>query len=123
METAQQHISKRFDTPEKVLQAATFMVGKQLSCDPLVRKTIRQMFYERATITVKPTKKGKKEIDESHSCYSLKYLRKKPISTFTGEQFLQMNMAKNDGLIDMIITLDDNSGTHNKHSSMSTSST
>ncbi|KAH9493338.1 Transcription elongation factor SPT6 [Dermatophagoides farinae] len=121
LEAAQEHISKRFDTADKVLQAATFMVGKQLSCDPLVRKTVRQMFYERATITVRPTKKGKKEIDESHSCYALKYLRNKPISSFAGDQFLQLYAAKNDGLVDMIITLDDNTQKHS--SSMSTAST
>nr|XP_027201261.1 transcription elongation factor SPT6-like [Dermatophagoides pteronyssinus] len=128
LEAAQEYLNKCFDTPDKVLQAATFMVGKQLSCDPLVRKTVRQMFYERATVTVRPTKKGKKEIDESHQCYSMKYLKQKPISSFSNEQFLQLNMGKNDGLVDIIIELDDNSTTsssmqkHHSSTTMSSSS-
>ncbi|KAH7639804.1 transcription elongation factor spt6-like protein [Dermatophagoides farinae] len=108
LEMAQKYVSKCFNTAENVLHAATFMVGKQLSCDPLVRKTVRQMFYERATVTVKPTKKGQKEIDESHACYTMKYLRNKPISSFTGEQFIHLNAAKNNDLVNMIISLNNN---------------
>jgi len=107
IDAARDYISKRFGTPEKVLQAAVFMMGRQLACDPLVRKTVRQVFYERAKVTSRPTKKGMKEIDESHSCYPMKYLKNKPISSFSGEQFLQLNIAKNDGLLQMTISIDD----------------
>lgn len=107
LEAAKEYVSKRFDTPEKVLQAATFMIGRQISVDPSVRKTVRQVFYERAKVNARPTKKGKKEIDELHPCYSLKYLINKPISSFVEDQFLQLYIAKNEGLIEMNIFIDD----------------
>lgn len=36
------------------------MVAMQIARDPLVRQCVRETFYERAKITVKPTKRGKK---------------------------------------------------------------
>ena len=107
IDAANEHLSKRFNTPERALEAATFMVGRQLSCDPSVRKTVRQVFYERAKINAKPTKRGIKEIDESHYCYTLKYLENKPISSFVNEQFLLLQNAKNEGLMQFTITIDE----------------
>lgn len=107
IEAAEEHVSKRFDTPEKVLHAAVLMVGRQLSCDPAVRKTVRQVFYQRAKVSARPTKKGIREIDESHYCYSLKYLKKKPISSFINDQFLLLNLAKNEGLVEVTIFMDE----------------
>ena len=36
------------------------MVAMQIARDPLVRQCVRQTFYERAKVNIKPTKKGKK---------------------------------------------------------------
>lgn len=60
---------RRLSDSEEVLKAAKFMVATQISRDPLVRKTVRAVFYERALLNVSPTKKGFKEIDESHPVY------------------------------------------------------
>lgn len=49
--------------------AAKYMVAIQLSREPLVRSCMRETYFERAKITIKPTKKGIKEIDENHPCY------------------------------------------------------
>ncbi|KPM09770.1 transcription elongation factor SPT6-like protein [Sarcoptes scabiei] len=116
LDAAQQIVSKRFDSCEKVLQAATFMVGKQISCDPLVRKIVRQIYYERALVNVRPTKKGRKQIDEAHPCFSIKYLKAKPISSFLSEQFFQLVLAKNEGLIELEIAIDETSSSNNKSS-------
>jgi transcriptional accessory protein Tex/SPT6 len=59
----------KFNTAEEVLRAAKFMVAMQLSHDPLVRKCVRETFFESAKINIKPTMKGIKEIDENHPCY------------------------------------------------------
>ncbi len=45
------------------------MVATQISREPLVRKVLREAFFERAKLNVVPTKKGVKEIDEHHMCY------------------------------------------------------
>lgn len=110
-DTANEFISKRFDSVDKVLQAATFMLGRQISVDPLVRKTVRQIFYERAKVNARPTKRGKKEIDEMHPCYPFKYLINKPISSFVEDQFLQLYSAKKEGLMEMDIYIDDSTST------------
>jgi len=72
------------------LEGARYMVAMQLSREPLVRQCVRQAFMERAKLTVRPTKKGKKEIDESHPCHSCKWLRNKPVGELVGAQFLHM---------------------------------
>lgn len=95
---ASEYVCKRFDTPQKVLDAAAFMVGQQLSCDPLVRKTVRQVFYERAKINAAPaSKRFLDNFDEDDPLYPIAYLKKKPVTTFTAEQFLELHLAKKKG--------------------------
>lgn len=60
---------RKFSTVDEVLQAAKYMVALQIAREPLVRKCVREVFFERAKISIKPTKKGMKEIDEMHNCY------------------------------------------------------
>lgn len=67
--TAEQFVTKKFPTAGEVLYAAKYMAAIQLAREPLLRSTIREVFYERSKICVTPTKKGLKEIDENHPCY------------------------------------------------------
>lgn len=55
---------------EEVLKAGKYMVACQLSREPLIRKCLREAFFDRAKMNVVPTKRGIKEIDENHNCYS-----------------------------------------------------
>lgn len=103
---AKDFICPRFPKPSDILEAAKFMVAKQLSCDPNVRKVVRSVFYERAVVQCKPTKKGRKEIDETHPIFRYKYLINKPISNFSGCEFLKLVLAQQDGLVDFEITMD-----------------
>lgn len=43
-----------------MLLGARHMVAMQISHDPTVRQVVRQAYYERAKISVQPTKKGMK---------------------------------------------------------------
>lgn len=74
----------------KVLNAAKYMVAMQIAREPLVMKICREAFYERATVTVKPTKQGVKVIDETHDCYGMKYLKNKPLRDFEDDQWLRL---------------------------------
>ena len=56
-------IFSTFSTVIEVLEAAQHMVAMQIARDPLVRQCVRQTFYERAKLKIKPTKKGKKVKD------------------------------------------------------------
>jgi len=103
---AKEFISSQFPTSESVLEGARYMVAKQLAREPLVRQCVRQVFMERAMITARPTKKGRKEIDEQHPCFKMKYLLDKPIKTFTNCQFLILCNAEKDGLITIKMHID-----------------
>ncbi|XP_058061525.1 transcription elongation factor SPT6 [Anopheles bellator] len=99
LEVAKEYMGTSFTSPEEVLQGGVFMVARQLAREPLLRKCIRELFFERAKLNVRPTKKGVKEIDETHPCYGLKYLREKPVRDLTGDQYLKLTMAQEDKLL------------------------
>ncbi|GIX89466.1 transcription elongation factor SPT6 [Caerostris darwini] len=109
-EVASDFVCKRFQTPEDCLKAAKFLVATQISREPAVRKCIRQTYFERAKLTVRPTKKGIKEIDENHPCYSFKYLKFKPVMDLRGDQFLKLYMAERDGFLTTDIAIDKPNG-------------
>uniref|UniRef100_A0A6B2EJU3 Transcription elongation factor SPT6 n=1 Tax=Phlebotomus kandelakii TaxID=1109342 RepID=A0A6B2EJU3_9DIPT len=98
-ELARAYISPKFQTPEEVMYAVKYVVARQLSKEPLLKKSVREIYFERARISVTPTKKGVKEIDENHPCYGVKYLKNKPVRDLVGEQFLRLTMAEEDKLL------------------------
>ncbi|XP_003707816.2 transcription elongation factor SPT6 isoform X2 [Megachile rotundata] len=96
---ANEFCSTTFKTNDDVLNAVQLMVAIQLAHEPLVRKCVREMYMERAKISVIPTKKGIKEIDENHVLYGVKYLKDKPVRDLVGDQFLKLFIAEQDKLI------------------------
>lgn len=104
IEVAKEYMSKRFQTIDEILHAVKFVVARQISREPMLRKSVRETYYERAKISVIPTKKGHKEIDENHPIYSMKYLKNKPVRDLAGDQFLRLCMAEDDKLITIIIS-------------------
>ena len=72
-------IFSTFSTVIEVLEAAQHMVAMQIARDPLVRQCVRQTFYERAKLKIKPTKKGKKVNDTFLIQYTYFYLSYKLI--------------------------------------------
>lgn len=103
-EIAKEYINTRFQTVEDVLQAAKFVVARQIAREPILRKSVREIFFERAKISVRPTKQGIKEIDEHHPIFTMKYLKNKPVRDFEGDQFLKLAMAEDDKLITITIS-------------------
>ena len=99
--TAEEFCGKKFKTPEEILKAAQLMVAIQLAREPLVRKCVRDMYMERAKLSIQPTKRGLKEIDENHPIYTMKYLKDKPVRDLVGDQFLKLIIAEQDKLITM----------------------
>ncbi|KAI8507404.1 Transcription elongation factor SPT6 [Branchiostoma belcheri] len=103
---SKEFINSQFTNEEKVLQGARHMVAMQLSREPLVRQCVRQTYFERAKVSTKPTKKGRKEVDEMHYGYTFKYLKNKPVKDLTGDQFLKMTIAEDEGLLKTHVTID-----------------
>uniref|UniRef100_A0A673IKA1 Transcription elongation factor SPT6 n=1 Tax=Sinocyclocheilus rhinocerous TaxID=307959 RepID=A0A673IKA1_9TELE len=106
LELAKDYVCSQFNTPEAVLEGARYMVAMQIAREPLVRHVLRQTFQERAKINIKPTKKGKKDVDEAHYAYSFKYLKNKPVKELNGDQFLKMCLAEEEGLLAIDICID-----------------
>ncbi|XP_078492453.1 transcription elongation factor SPT6 [Ciona intestinalis] len=106
MDLAEDFLCPQFSTKEAVLEGARYMVAMQLAREPLVRQCVRQTFNERAKISVQPTKKGKKEIDEGHPCFSYKWLQNKPVKDLSGPQFLHIKNAETENLVTMTIHID-----------------
>ncbi|ODM97896.1 Transcription elongation factor SPT6 [Orchesella cincta] len=96
LEAAKEMLSERLKTPEEVLKAAKLMMATQISREPDVRRCVREVFFERATISCHPTKKGLKEIDEAHPCFSMKYIKEKPVRDLTADQFMKLSLAEED---------------------------
>ncbi|EDO33602.1 predicted protein [Nematostella vectensis] len=105
-EAAEQFQTSMFATTDQVLEGTRHMVAMQIARDPLVRQCVRETYYKRATLSVSPTKKGKKEIDESHPCYTFKYLKQKPVRDLRGDQYLKLSMAEAEGLLNISISID-----------------
>lgn len=103
-ELAKEYVSDRFKTPEEVLQAVRFVVARQIAREPMLRKSVREIYFERAKISVVPTKQGVKEIDEQHPIYSMKYLKDKPVRDMRCDQFMKLSMAEKDKLITISIS-------------------
>lgn len=98
-EAAMEYLSPKFPSASEVLKATNYMMAVRIAREPLVRQCVREAFYERATIDVTPTKQGLKEIDENHTLYSVKFLKKKPVRDLSGDQFLRLIIGEQDKLI------------------------
>lgn len=103
-EIAKEYVSKRFQTVEDVLHAVKFVVARQIAREPMLRKSVREIFFERAKISIAPTKQGQKEIDENHPLYTMKYLKDKPVRDLIADQFLKLFIAEEDKLITITIS-------------------
>lgn len=103
-EIAKEYVSKRFQTVDEILHAVKFVVARQIAREPMLRKSVREIFFERAKISVAPTKQGQKEIDENHQIYAMKYLKNKPVREISGDDFLKLSMAEDDKLITLTIS-------------------
>ncbi len=100
-EVAAGYINDKFSTAEDVLRASKFMVAMEFARNPTVRRVTRDAFYGRATVDVRPTKKGVKEIDENHDCYMMKYLKCKPVRDLENDQWLKLTQAEEQKLVEV----------------------
>lgn len=103
-EVAGEYVSKTFQTVNDILHAAKFVVARQISREPVLRKAVRENYFERAKVSVAPTKQGLKEIDEQHPLYTMKYLKDKPVRDLVGDEFLRLCNAEDDKLIQLMIS-------------------
>ena len=54
-------------------------------------------------------------IDDSHPCYSIKYLRNKPLKELKGDEFLKLVQAEEERLVEMKISIDRDLGPEKRY--------
>ena len=106
IDLARQYVSHVFPDPESVLRAARMMLAEEIATEPKLRKFLRNFVRERTLITVRPTEKGRREIDEFHKYTHVKYLSKKPFHGFDDAQFLELEQAEQEGSLELTFELD-----------------
>ncbi|CAI0381319.1 unnamed protein product [Linum tenue] len=94
-----------FETPQAVLKGARHMAAVEISCEPYVRKHIRGVYMEHAVISTAPTPDGNTTIDSFHQFYGVKWLREKPISEFKDAQWLLIQKAEEEKLLQVTVKL------------------
>ncbi|XP_010922250.1 transcription elongation factor SPT6-like [Elaeis guineensis] len=94
-----------FETPQDVLKGARHMAAVEISCEPIVRKHVRTTFMDKAVVSTSPTPEGNVTIDPYHQLSGVKWLRNKPLSKFVDAQWLLIQKAEEEKLLQVTIKL------------------
>ncbi|XP_058105794.1 transcription elongation factor SPT6 homolog [Magnolia sinica] len=97
-----------FETPQDVLKGARHMAAVEISCEPSVRKHVRSIFMEKAVVSTSPTPDGKTAIDYFHQFATVKWLDEKPFYRFKDAQWLLIQKAEEEKLLQVTIKLPEN---------------
>jgi transcription elongation factor SPT6 len=100
---ASQYISTRFKTEEDVLAVAQACAASQLAKDPAVYSTLKDLFLARATITVRPTTRGRKDIDDWHPFARYKFITNKWLRDLQDTDYLWIKKAVDEGQLEITI--------------------
>ncbi|XWS65424.1 hypothetical protein CRYUN_Cryun05aG0111600 [Craigia yunnanensis] len=94
-----------FETPQAVLKGARYMAVVEISCEPSVKKYARVIYMENAIVSTIPTPDGKIAIDSFHQFAGVKWLREKPLSRFEDAQWLLIQKAEEEKLLQVTVKL------------------
>lgn len=94
-----------FEAPQNVLRGARHMAAVEISCEPCVRKHVRSIFMDNAKVSTCPTADGTVAIDTFHQYAGIKWLREKPLTSFEDAQWLLIQKAEEEKLIQVTIKL------------------
>ncbi|CAJ2671817.1 unnamed protein product [Trifolium pratense] len=102
-EVASNFTCAMYNTPEEVLKCARHMAAVEISCEPSIKKHVRSHFIDHAVVSTSPTADGNITIDSFHQFSGVKWLREKPLSKFLDAQWLLIQKAEEDKLIQVTI--------------------
>ncbi|KAJ7545245.1 hypothetical protein O6H91_09G112200 [Diphasiastrum complanatum] len=100
---AGQYKISEFPDPQSVLRGARHMASVEISSEPSVREHVRLAYLEKAVVTTKPTVEGNSAIDSFHQYAGVKWLREKPVSAFKDVQWLLIQKAEEEKLLEVSI--------------------
>lgn len=98
-----------FNSSQAVLQGARHMAAVEISCEPCVRKYVRSIFMDNAVVSTCPTPDGDSAIDSFHQFAGVKWLREKPLRKFEDAQWLLIQKAEEEKLLQVTIKLPEDS--------------
>lgn len=104
-EVASNFTCAMYSTPEEVLKSARHMAAVEISCEPSIKKHVRSHFIDHAVVSTFPTSDGNITIDSFHQFAGVKWLREKPLSKFEDEQWLLVQKAEEEKLIQVTTKL------------------
>ncbi|RZC74558.1 hypothetical protein C5167_050041 [Papaver somniferum] len=94
-----------FEDPQAVLKGVRHMAAVELSCEPRVRKHVRNIFMEKAIISTCPSADGNVAIDSFRQFSDIKWLSQKPLTKFQDAQWLLIQEAEEKKLIQVTLKL------------------
>ncbi|MCO5570094.1 hypothetical protein L7F22_023810 [Adiantum nelumboides] len=94
-----------FGDSQAVLRGARLMAAVEISTEPAVRDHVRNVYFERAVLSTKPTKEGNTVIDANHDYAAVKWLSNKPLGAFKDGQWLIIQKAEEEKLIEVCLGL------------------
>lgn len=77
----------------------------EISCEPNVKKHVRNIFMEKAVVSTSPTPEGNLAIDAYHQLGGVKWLHNKPLIEFVDAQWLLVQKGEEDKLLHVSIKL------------------
>lgn len=104
---AEDYICDDFQTTDQVLKAARFLLSYEILHDPVVCKYLWEVYEKLATVSTRPTPKGREVIDTYHPYRGIRRTEGKPAFKFTDSEFLLMLKAEREGLILISLELPD----------------
>ncbi|XP_018470699.1 transcription elongation factor SPT6 homolog isoform X1 [Raphanus sativus] len=107
-EKAFNFVCAMFENPQAVLKGARHMAAVEISCEPSVKKYVRGIYMENAVVSTSPTADGNGVIDSYHQFSGVKWLREKPLSKFEGSQWLLIQKAEEEKLLQVTFKLPEN---------------
>ncbi|XP_010528633.1 PREDICTED: transcription elongation factor SPT6 homolog [Tarenaya hassleriana] len=105
---ASNFVCAMFENPLAVLKGARHMAAIEISCEPSVKKYVRGIYMENAVISTSPTQDGNVVIDTFHQFSGVKWLREKPLSKFQDAQWLLIQKAEEEKLLQVTFKLPEN---------------
>lgn len=94
---------------EEVKRGVIEIVAREISCEPNMRRSVRNVFRRTASVSTRPTPKGISSINPFHAFFGKHYIDRKPINDFLWGKtidrtlFLELLDAEKDGLITVTI--------------------
>ncbi|KAK3373283.1 SH2 domain-containing protein [Lasiosphaeria ovina] len=111
LDLADSLIDNDFPSGDQVINAARQLYAEELFVSPRMRKHFREAYYELGWVSCRRTEKGLRKIDESHPYYEIKYLVQQELRDLAKrpEVFLKMMKAEEEGLVEVRLSLQNES--------------